>query len=64
MSLFGRRKLLRRFFHALEKVAGNLGLIREAGKEMRTFSHEVGLCWHPAGKLRVAGRDNAAACRS
>lgn len=25
----------------MEKVAGNVGLIREAGKEMRLFSHEV-----------------------
>ncbi|KAL4447535.1 hypothetical protein ABPG75_004754 [Micractinium tetrahymenae] len=40
MSLFRRRRLLRRLFQALEKVAGNIGLIREAGKEMRLFSHE------------------------
>lgn len=41
MSVFRRRRLLRRLFQALEKVAGNIGLIREAGKEMRLFSHEA-----------------------
>ena len=42
MSLLRRRTLLRRVFAALERVASNIGLIREAGKEFRLFSHEVG----------------------
>lgn len=41
MSLLRRRKLFRRFFQALEKVVGNVGLVREAGKALRLFTHEV-----------------------
>lgn len=44
MSLLRRRTVLRRAFAALERVASNVGLIREAGKEFRLFSHEV-RCW-------------------
>lgn len=42
MSLLRRRTVLRRFFAALERIASNVGLIREAGKEFRLFSAEVG----------------------
>jgi hypothetical protein len=41
MSLLRRRTLFRRLFAALERVASNVGLVREAGKEFRFFSHEV-----------------------
>ena len=44
MSLLRRRTVLRRFFAALERIASNVGLIREAGKEFRLFSAEVGAC--------------------
>lgn len=56
MSVFRRKRLLRRLFQALEKVAGNIGLIREAGKEMRLFSHEVRLdgCAWIGRSLRTA----------
>ncbi|PRW60550.1 surface antigen [Chlorella sorokiniana] len=40
MSLLRRRTVLRRFFAALERIASNVGLIREAGKEFRLFSAE------------------------
>ena len=41
MSLLRRGRLMRRAFAALERFASNVGLIREASKEMRLFSHEV-----------------------
>jgi hypothetical protein len=41
MYFLGRRRLLRRALAALEKLASNVGLIREAGKEFRLFSHEA-----------------------
>lgn len=43
MSIVGRRRLLRRALAALERVASNVGLLREAGKEFRLFSHEARL---------------------
>lgn len=43
MSLLRRRTVLRRFFAALERIASNVGLIREAGKEFRLFSAEASL---------------------
>ena len=48
MSLLRRRTVLRRFFAALERIASNVGLIREAGKEFRLFSAEASLPCLPA----------------
>ena len=58
MSLLRRRTLLRRFFAAMEGIASNVGLIREAGKEFRLFSHEV---LEPAAVRRRRRRPCAAA---
>lgn len=48
---------IRRLFAALEKVAGNVGLIREAGKEMRTFTHAEGTLVRQLGESRQRMED-------
>lgn len=67
MSFLRRRRLLRRFFAAMERVASNVGLIREAGKEFRLFSHEVSTRLGSPRQGREAAADwqgPGACCRS